>query len=475
MTKVSFLGVHCSSAAESEETRYDTLISPNSGVATLREIALNTLDSGHLGEVYSYDYAFPGVDLVRGDIFEKVEDALVRDEKVVVGYSALVYNARQTLEELAVLKKEFGCSVITVLGGQLIPFAKEAYQRNSDIDVVAEGDGEVLLPRILDDVRLGIHSGYYKCLSSDKRFALPNYDNYFGLVGRLDLQESEYGLRQLSIQGVGGPGCSWAAGNKKGACSFCALQNIEVMNKTPLELYVRCLSSLQDQFRVTRFFDVGNQFLPSLKVSENESFLEELIRLRQIYSVTADTYAYLTVASIKPSLGPLLKKAGVSEVYVGVDHFDDQVLRQQNKSGRESTTFRALDVLRTCAIKFRMGVVVGASEIESTRSFQSLENGIERVMTDYRGIVQSVGVFPIYVLPGSKVYEELRLESSEARDIMDKFSQKLGYFSPQEVRELSRIQIIRSGQDPEAVMDSIDRLKAKISIEGIHCNDADAF
>lgn len=303
---MKLLNVHFTELAEGEE-RFDTLVSPCGTVAVLNEIARqNKVD--HTG----YDAAFPNPAEVKAAILEDVEATLTSDEKPVILFSTLVYNAEATLALAGELKREFSERVHLVLGGQLVPFAAEAYKRNKDIDVVAIGDGEVLVPQIIRDIENGtVKKTYTDWLANHPtergQFAFVNYDEYHKIRERMRAQKESSGFSQLCVQGLGGPGCSWAANNKNGACDFCALQNIEEMNTRSLGEQMEVEARLQTEFSPDRFFDVANQFLPFLNPRQNAKWLRAYIKERNKRGVTTPKYAYLTVASIDETIAPLLK------------------------------------------------------------------------------------------------------------------------------------------------------------------------
>src|SRR5690606_18274626 len=209
--------------------------------------------------------------------------------------------------------------------------------RNPNIDVVCVGDAEQILPRLLGDLvedkPAPRYEGWVKH-TNEKRFAGVSYEHYWQIPERMMEQKRLAGFSQLTVQGPGGPGCSWAANNKEGACQFCALQNIVVMNQTPLRTSLANAAEVAQTLHPDRFFDMANQFLPYLDKRRNKDWIQQYADIRSELGITASKYAYLTVSSIDAEIATLLKRIGLSEAYLGVDHFHPEALAEENKPFR---------------------------------------------------------------------------------------------------------------------------------------------
>lgn len=429
------INIHLS-VNDSETERFDTILSPSGTVATLNAIAKeNRLD-------YSgYDGAFPDEETVRNAIREDIERTLGRNVKPAVLFSLLAYNSENTLRLAAELKRDYREHIRTILGGQLVPFALNAYRANPAIDAACIGDGEVLVPRLAQDIkadRLRQEYNHWLSAEMDKRgqFSFVEYENFYQIRERLQAQQEVFGFSQLCIQGLGGPGCAWASTNVDGACDFCALQNISEMNSRSISEQMQTERSLQDTLKPDRIFDVSNQFLPFVDPGKNAQWLQGYITERRIHGVTTPKYTYLTVTSIDANVAPLLSEAGIEEVYVGIDHFDARALKEGNKSHRSRNQLKtALDALQANGIKVRLGLVIGSS-VEDDSSLRQLKRGTEWLKDRYADMINSIGIFPVYVLPGSKVYERARTIPA-ARKIIESFESK-GYFTRGEERSLTK-------------------------------------
>lgn len=416
--------------------RFDSLISPNGSIATLKKIAETC---GRGSECESIDDGWPSFESTDGEITRLIEGNRGAGEKPTLYFSILFYNAERTLSFIRSLRDRYADSVRIVASGQLVQMAHEPFMRNSDIDIVAKGDAEVLLPRIMEHISNERDSELARLQEGEVQgglYAGASYDRYFGIRERLAMQEHEAGMRQVCMQGAGGPGCAWAAGNVGGACNFCALTNITRMNRTPLREIVANEAEIVAQTGATRIFDVGNQFLPTLNLESNKQWLREYIRLRAERGLASQRYIYLTVNSVDEEIATLLKELGVVEAYIGIDHFHKEALREQNKGSyreTEARLFPPLDALLKSGINVRAGVVLGAVR-ETAETLEAVRTGVRLLLERYAGneaagygVLKTLGVFPIELLPGSKLWEsfvaEVRgdVEENNARDIVEKF------------------------------------------------------
>lgn len=430
------LNIHLNTNSKVAE-KFDTLQSPSGAVATLNKIAEN-FEIAHIG----YDDSFPGISETGDEIRKHIETLLSDGQTPIINFSTLVYNAERTMQYTSDLKREFNDKIVTVVGGQLIPHASDAYIKNKDIDIVAQGDGELLIPKIVADIKNKVFKPKYNLwLKDDKslqgQYAFVSYDNFFRIRERIEKQKITPPYKsQLVIQGLGGPGCSWAANNKLGACHFCALQNITSINKRKISELLENERELQDKFDVYRLFDVSNQFLPTINREEAVAWLHQYIKERKRAGVTLKKYAYLTVSSVDEEIAQLLKEAGIIEAYVGIDHFDPSALKEENKPYRKQYALeKCLNSLKNAGINFRAGVVIGDAR-ETDSSLEFIRQGIKWLGVNYSDNMIALGIFPHYILPGSKAF--LAYKSTHPSDNVIKSFESKGYFTDDEQLQLTK-------------------------------------
>lgn len=507
-----FINLHFSAEGKKEE-RFDTMISPNGSIASLEYIQRNMGIASN--QIFSVDGGgYENAEETGGVVFhilrEHIQDS-TRERMAIICVSLLQYNLGETVAFLdRLLAGEFASRVHVVLGGQLVSAAGEWRPNLEDPhplafrnDVLrrieegslasrmcyAEGDGEVLFPEVIKDLLEGNLKRRYRSLLQSQQYAPVSYESFVDLDKRFERMSDVAGFKQLVVQGPGGPGCAWAMAQGE-ACSFCALQNITTKNHTSLEKHFAHLKMLQDTHKFgpqDRFFDVANQFIPYMGRSQQIAWLREYIEERNKAGVHVKTYAYLTVNSIDIERAELLKEAGVTEVYLGVDHFHRASLEKQKKSHRAGKILeRCFEALHKTGITARIGIVLGVAP-ETHESLATVEDGIYHLLTTYPGTIKAVGLFPIEIIPGSSIskglydeglydgpstrayYSELfQLPEEEVREKLETLSlekRELVLSGDRELQHvLTRIYIAGQGGLPYSeIMDFVERLNQQIS------------
>ncbi len=454
-----FINIHLNPKNEQDE-RFDTLISPSGTIATLLNIEKKLGIKDRVG----LDEAYLGYQKLKRTTINFINEGINAGKKPIILFTILIYNAEKSIKLMKILKKKFGNKIIIVVGGQLVPWAKKAYLNNKNIDSVCIGDAEVIIPQILIDLKSKNHTKklYQGWLhkKGKSNYSMVSYDNFYKIKERMKAQKKKTGISQLTIQGVGGPGCAWASSNPKGPCYFCALQNITNMSSNSLKQTLLKEKELEEKFQPDRIFDVANQFFPTINVLEIIEWLKDYRKLRKELKLNAKKYAYLTVSSVNSETAKLLKEIGTNEVYLGVDHFHNDALSQENKPYRSRRTLeRCLDSLKKNDINFRIGVVLGAA-IETRETLKSVEDGIEWLLQNYTKNLNAVGIFPVDVLPGSKLYKNMKREKLSSH-LFQKF-QTEGYLTRQEQKEMSECYINAKGESsPEQIYQLAQQMEYK--------------
>lgn len=158
--------------------------------------------------------------------------------------------------------------------------------------------------------------------------------------------------------------------------------------------------------------------------------------MRNAKGINVRKYVYLTVSSVDDEIAQLLAESGVEETYLGVDHFNREALIQENKSHRTlSRLERTLNALTDNGIKFRMGVVAGAAK-ENRETLNAILHGVDWVVSRYRDGLNGIGVFPIELIPGSRLWRDMQ-QSGLCQPIFSKFHEQ-GFITRGEQKELTR-------------------------------------
>lgn len=462
------INVHMGPSKDEQQERFDTLISPSGSVATLLKIEedLGLQDIIGIDESFPENHPLAKENLSKNKIDEIILSDTFRGEKTTILFTTLLYNAEQTLEYVQDLKLRYGERVTIALGGQLVQHVEQAYLNNADIDSVCVGDAEKILPELLQDLRAGNvqkrYEGWVKD-SADKKFEGMSYKNFWQIRERMREQKRLEGFSQLVIQGPGGPGCAWA--QRAGQCKFCGLTNITEMSGTTLREHLANEAVIAREFKPDRFFDVANQFLPTLEHEKQLEWLTEYKKIREELGMTHEKYAYLTIGTLSSAnYGPIVAKAlrdiGIIEVYLGIDHFDKEALREQNKPHKELGQLRrALDALRDNGISFRAGLVLGSAH-ETKQTLEKVREGIRMLCEEYKGSLKHLGVFPVELIPGAPVFDEMR-EMGMCPELFEKLN-KYGYLTREEQRELTRTFVNQRGHENAVTYEQIEGLASDI-------------
>lgn len=448
-----------------EQERFDTLVSPAGAIAALERIEL-TLEPD--ARICSIDEAYPGHEQMVSKVGEVVSDA---SSPVLLLFSIVSYNAERTLSLIRSLRAEFGRRIVTIVGGQMVPYARRAYARNADIDVTCVGDAESVLPKLLTDLQSGKWRSEYEGWLSEETerpaFSTFSYKHYFKIRERMECQKRVAGFSQLVLQGPGGPGCSWAAFAGE-PCNFCSLQNIAVMNRIPLDEHFESERALQEEYGPDRFFDVANQFIPVFGPSASTSvpWLEAFIRMRDRYGVTVPRYVYLTVSSVTEDVARLLKRAGVCEAFIGVDHFDSAALSEEGKPWRSKSQLqRCLDSLADNDIGFRVGIVLGAAK-ESRASLQAIVDGVDFLLSRYHPrALKMIGAYPVAIEPGSRIFASMQRRGL-ASEVFRAFEAN-GFLTKDQLDRLSQVYIQHHSDVSIEEIESVNRQVTKSITETI--------
>lgn len=444
---------------------FDSLVSPSGSLATLLRIEE---DFGET-DIVAIDESFVG----DSDFKKVVIDFILQDIKLgripLLTFTLFSYNAERTLSFIKELKSEFFGQIKIAVGGQLIPYAKDGYLANRNIDAVCEGDAEVILPELLADHKNSqikkAYSGWVK-VGTFGKFSGVSFERYYKIKERLLKQKEIFGFSQLIIQGPGGPGCAWAINNVNGPCIFCSIQNITVKNGLTLEEYLANELELQVRQAPDRLFDVANQFLPFLVAATNKEWLRSYIEIRNKLGIKIEKYVYLIASSIDEEVAYLLKEAGVIEVYIGIEHFHDEALRQQNKAYRYESIKRGLDALQKTGINLRAGVVIGAAE-ESLETLNAVRDGIFWVCDKYKDILKTIQVYVVEIHPGARIFNQL-YAAGLCPELFFKLKYE-GYLSLAEQRLLSYNYIKKNCKiSPEVIFDFEKEMFDKLSALGFN-------
>lgn len=436
MVEISPIFFH-GNPGEGMAERFETKMMPNSSIAVLNNISTALgkpgvcVDEGYLGDGNT----------ALGVLTSLIEERLRLNFQPVILATILIYNAQTTLSLLEQLKRSYRDRIKVGVGGQLIRISPSAYLNRKYLDYIAVGDAEETLKKLYAGERFS--KGYVQGNSKDN-YALPDFNNYWALEDRLE-ETSSYrmgpftNIRQLTMESV--RGCAWAYANQ--VCDMCSLQGVD------LEPVFRNLighfgfeKQMREKWGATWCFDVSNQWLPTLRLSEMVSWLKNYCQERENHfdkEGGLSKFVYLTANSITPETAPLLKRAGIRMAYIGFDGWDKRTRLALHKA--QSPIKRVLQICRDNDLHVKTGMVIGNGVTKS--NLGELPDFVRETLGEFGSIIRAWGNFVQIILPGSPVFTRFKHQAeqnkwAEVIALYKKFEDD-GYFVWSDQSRLNRL------------------------------------
>ncbi len=282
----------------------------------------------------------------------------------IVGFTTGANQAVASLV-LALLLKQADPSIQIIFGGANCQGAMGAALHRSFpwVDVVVRGEGEVVLPRLVEDLLAGrtprpAPGLCYRC--GDQVVVLeetagsvamdsvptPRYDEYFARLARVSFKaelESRIGMFYESARG-----CWWGA---KSHCAFCGISDLVMAfrSKSP-DRVLEELEALADRYGHRNFLIVDY-------ILDWGYFRDVLPRLRDSgrdYRLFCETKA-----NLKKEQVALLRDAGFVAVQAGVESLSNPILSLMRKG---VTAFQNIRLIKWCTqmdVRLHWNVIYG--------------------------------------------------------------------------------------------------------------------
>lgn len=274
-----------------------------------------------------------------------------------VGFSDTFSNHRESLA-LARTAKQRGAQV--VLGGPNATHMAERILRNHPfVDFVVAGDGEAALPGLL----LGADPRHIPNLrfrdgGSIQQNPIRNVDvdslPPFTLGHIRGFAAYLAGNDPVPISLV--RGCAHAT--KEGRCAYCSIPHGGLRLLHP-NLAWRQIRLLRELYGVSSFFETGDTFLVEAAAGEGA----HLYAQRLLAQRPSDTHVTLRIyerpEAITEETALLLKKLGVKEVFLGIEHVDEDVRGRSRGTPLKRDIHGILDVLRRMEIQLVVSAMFG--------------------------------------------------------------------------------------------------------------------
>lgn len=358
-------------------------------------------------------------------VIEMIEASLLSGKYPVVLASILSYNSSPTLDLLKMAKKKYGKKIRTGVAGQMVELISKPFLKKSFIDVVGVGDAEDILNRMLTSDRKHVE---HQKKSVELVGRVYDYSKFYKIQERLDKAEKKVvlgvgtgrltGIRQVTVERT--RGCPWAESNKKGSCIFCSISNNEKIIQMGLTEYMKNIDSLVRNLGINWVFDVSSQWLP-FKRKDCHQFLDRYLNIRdKLKLADCNKYIYLSPYIIDSEIAYKLAKTNVKCIFLGLDHVCPSILAKMNKPFINQKHFWAqMKALQDNKIKVEIGIVLGIHESKS--SLNVLKVFLKRLCQEYRDSILYIGLYPVSVFYGSKLYNDCKVNTKcdRARVIMN--------------------------------------------------------
>ncbi len=346
-----------------------------------------------------------GAKLVDFKVDEFREEAFINelnhaDIAAITSMTPQIYSAL----EVAQMAKEQECT--TIIGGYHASLAPEHVAKNKSVDFVIRNEGEHTFKELIDfldgnrknvilkDILgLSYKNTEGKVLHNPDRpleknldvFPLPNREltkgkKYIYLGVKLDLMESSRGCPHN--------------------CKFCCITALN-RNQYRVKSVPRVMEEIYSIDRSNDFlFFCEDNF--TIKVKRTKKILETMIKSGIQHHIYSSCQSRIDTLYQNPWLIPLMQKAGMRQIFLGIESVHQQSLDAMNKRNTTPTmTKEVVRKLQDHGISIFGGVILGFPGENKTMVRQTI-NFIKSLDID------CVQFTPITAFPGTQFYEEMK-------------------------------------------------------------------
>lgn len=189
-----------------------------------------------------------------------------------------------------------------------------------------------------------------------------------------------------------------------GGCVFCGRADKGVRFKSP-EKFWEDIKICADEFKADYIFDVGDDFL------YNHDWVSKVAEIKPDIRKKFELGIFARANRVNLSIAKKLKKIGVTDVVIGFESGDEEVLRRCNKRDTSTeTSLIAADALATAGIDITASFVLGlpGENSESLKKTIKCAEKVVNIITEKLGRPprEMVGNL-IEPSPGSIAYNQL--------------------------------------------------------------------
>lgn len=193
-------------------------------------------------------------------------------------------------------------------------------------------------------------------------------------------------------------GCYWKA--SRGGCSFCAIPNKDLTLR-PVESVSGEVANLNSKYGIDFFFDVSEDAM------SHTSYLKDLLAAGWPAGIGFRHYCSARRATQERI--SLLRQLGTTQVFVGFESDDDEVLRKMNKASTSAVNRKCIDNLVDVGVPFIGGFIFGAKG-ETSASIKRTLAFIDHLADT--GLCDDIHASAFKVLPGAPAFDDLSEEFS---------------------------------------------------------------
>jgi radical SAM superfamily enzyme YgiQ (UPF0313 family) len=329
--------------------------------------------------------------------------------------------------EVAEMAKEHGCT--TIIGGYQPTLAPEHVAKHPAIDYTVRGEGEHTFRELIDYINKknrnislkDIDGISYKdkqghVLHNNDRKLEPNLDN-FPMPRRDLLDDKKYiylGARVAQLETS--RGCPHN-------CKFCCIIKMWRNNNRPIKYRTKSTKRIMQEiydidWRNDFIFFCEDNF--TIKIKRTKEILESIIRSGVPNKMFFSCQSRVDTLYRNPWLIDLMHKAGMRQVFLGIESVHQQSLDAMNKKNTTPDMVKkVVSSLQDCGISIFGGVIIGFPGETKTMVRQNIQFARSLNLT-------CIQFTPITAFPGTDFYNEM----SEKKMITSKNYRHYDLFHP---------------------------------------------
>lgn len=344
------------------------------------------------------------------DIYQDIDEKEFDDYTDVVGVQSWFTNHKTGMKILK-KAKETNPKVITIVGGiNATNLGPRILKNHEYVDFVVAGDGEKCFSDIVNKIELEkIPNIVYR--REDQILVNPilniniNNSQIFNLehlvktdLERLNSRGRKYSsgqeLTPLPISLI--RGCKKAS-SKLGRCIYCNIPSKGVRTLNP-KIAWKQIELLHEKYGIKDFFETGDDFLV-------ENYPQRLLKQKPPH-LEVNFRIYTSFFKINQRQVKTLKKIGVKECFIGIEHVDPRILATAHRPSNNNGIENSIKILREYDIDATVSFLFGlpGETLESSKRNHEFAKKIYQDNSNVKRLLHTM-VVPII---GSKLFSQIR-------------------------------------------------------------------